>query len=464
MPSEGERVRMMAQGSASPIPTGAEAALAQAIGMAMLGDGGMKHVVALCDMVGKRPAGSAAERRAVEYLRRALEELGFPNVRAEPFAAVHWQRGATSARLVSPVEREIELLALPGTLSHSGEAPVVWAPYQTREEFLAHASDLAGSVVVNTSVPRVGQSGSGGVLHRSERNRLCHELGGAAFLWVSQRPGQLLPTGSVAREIGEAMPSFGISLEDARFIERLVNDRHVVRLEYSTQNTVVDGTSWNVVATHGPETGPEVVLSAHHDSHDITVGAFDNAAGCAAVLEAARALIALGPNLPCRLRVAIFGAEEAGLQGSRAYADQHSAELGDMRFLFNLDGLGAIPSWKYVHVPLRSDVADYIDSVYRRLGFFVEVEEALALNWDHAPFALRGVPVASLTAKWPTGTLLHYGHTSADTPEKLDTQDLRYVAACTVALVSQVLFDYDWGFGRLNEDEVARRLKGVDRA
>jgi Iap family predicted aminopeptidase len=449
--------------SAEKLPPGDRRRLALAIGTAMIGDGGMRHVHALCDTIGRRPAGSPAERLAVDYVLRAMEEAGLRDIHQEAFEAEHWFRGRTAAEITAPVSREIALLALPGTLDHDVEAPVVWAPHQTRDEFLAHADAFAGAIVVNTSVPKVGLSGSGGPLHRSERNRLVFEAGAAAFLWVAQRPGHILPTGSVARDIGEAMPSFGISLEDATLIERLLARGERVTMRIGTRNERRDGTSWNVVGEHGPSDGALTMLSAHHDSHDVTVGAFDNAAGCAAVLEAARALTEVGSET-CRLRVAIFSAEESGLQGSRQYVERHAEGLGDLRFLLNLDGLGAVPSWKYVHVPMRDDVARYIDAVFRHYGFRVEVEEALALNWDHAPFALRGVPVASLTAKWPPGTLLHYGHTSADTPEKVDGEDMRATTACTVALMGHVMLDRGWSLPHLDAETVAERVKGVERA
>ncbi|MBA2668209.1 MAG: M20/M25/M40 family metallo-hydrolase [Trueperaceae bacterium] len=452
-----------ASAGADRLPAGAERRLALALGTAMMGDGGVRHVHALCDTIGRRPAGSPAERLAVEYVLRAMEEAGLRDVHEEPFDTEHWFRGRTVAELTGPVAREIALLALPGTLDHDVEAPVVWAPQQTREEFLAAADVFAGAIVINTSIPKVGLSGSGGPLHRGERNRLVFEAGAAAFVWVAQRPGHILPTGSVARDIGEAMPSFGISLEDATFIERLLARGDRVTMRIGTRNERRAGTSWNIVGDHGPSDGPITMLSAHHDSHDVTVGAFDNAAGCAAVLEAARALTTLGSESG-RLRVAIFGAEESGLQGSGRYVERHADQLDDVRFLFNLDGLGAVPSWKYVHVPMRADVVQYIDAVFRRYGFRVEVEEALALNWDHAPFALRGVPVASLTAKWPPGTHLHYGHTSADTPDKIDGQDMRLTTACTVALAGHIMLDRTWSLPHLDAETVAERLKGVERA
>ncbi len=79
----------------------------------------------------------------------------------------------------------------------------------------------------------------------------------------------------------------------------------------------------NVLAVReGREAGPLVLLMAHYDSVPTGPGASDDGAGCAALLEVARALATARPG---RNGVAFLftDGEEAGLLGAQAFADEH---------------------------------------------------------------------------------------------------------------------------------------------
>ena len=79
------------------------------------------------------------------------------------------------------------------------------------------------------------------------------------------------------------------------------------------------------------------MVGCHYDGHDITQGAGDPVSGAVAVLEAARVLSAYAPNPACSIRFVLWGIEEIGLLGSRAYAQAHSHEMSGIRFYLNLD-------------------------------------------------------------------------------------------------------------------------------
>lgn len=411
------------------------------LGDIMLSDSMMSTLHVLCDVIGRRPAGSEAEAAARDYLVGELERFGLQGVRAEPFHAPHWKRGFTTARMSAPVSKPIELLALPLNRSHKVEAEVAPVSFRTEQEFEQIASQLRGKICINLGETTTGAGKD--VLHRSERIRLAHQAGAAAFLWSSHIPGHVLPTGSMNREIAKEMPAFGISLEDAKMLERFMERGHTVSLEIETVNELREGTSWNVVADlpgASPD-APWVYVTAHYDSHDITTGAYDNAAGAAIVLECARVFASHYAQAGCNVRFIVFSAEEVSLVGSTKYVEQHADELSSIRFLLNADGLGVVPSTKYIHVPFHRPAAAYIREVYRRYGYSVDVDNAINLNWDHAPFAVRGVPVGSITAKGRPGQLLHYGHTVSDSLDKIDAQDMRYAASCTALLAYQFAVD-----------------------
>src|SRR5262249_47981928 len=73
-----------------------------------------------------------------------------------------------------------------------------------------------------------------------------------------------------------------------------------------------------------------VILGAHFDSHPYATGATDNATGSAAMMEAMRIIKAAGLKPRRTIRVALWGGEEQGLLGSRAYVREHLADLETM--------------------------------------------------------------------------------------------------------------------------------------
>lgn len=105
---------------------------------------------------------------------------------------------------------------------------------------------------------------------------------------------------------------------------------------------LTEHSSANVVATLGStdSDAKEVVISAHYDSYRESPGADDNASGIGVLLELARHFVTSGVEPGLRLRFVAFGAEEAGLVGSRAYLDAHAAELANCALLLNLDQVG----------------------------------------------------------------------------------------------------------------------------
>ena len=89
--------------------------------------------------------------------------------------------------------------------------------------------------------------------------------------------------------------------------------------------------SFNVVAEiPGTDKADEIVmLGAHFDSWHGGTGATDNAAGSAVMMEAMRILKQSGLKLRRTVRIGLWGGEEQGLLGSRAYVTQHFADRAD---------------------------------------------------------------------------------------------------------------------------------------
>jgi len=68
-----------------------------------------------------------------------------------------------------------------------------------------------------------------------------------------------------------------------------------------------------------------VMLGGHFDTWHAGTGATDNGAGCAVAMEAVRILQAAGLQPRRTIRIGLWGGEERGLLGSRAYVTEHFA-------------------------------------------------------------------------------------------------------------------------------------------
>lgn len=136
--------------------------------------------------------------------------------------------------------------------------------------------------------------------------------------------GRALPV--LERLVGDGSPHPVGSAANAAVRERLVAELTGLGLEPELQEAFacnlrfeLCGEVVNVIARlPGPATGPVVLLTAHYDSVAAGPGVSDDMVGVAAVLEAARHLLADGGRTN-RVALLFSDGEEAGLLGARAF-------------------------------------------------------------------------------------------------------------------------------------------------
>jgi hypothetical protein len=126
-------------------------------------------------------------------------------------------------------------------------------------------------------------------------------------------------------------PQVALSIEHYNRLARLLEagERVRVSINLDAQFDDSDPTAYNTVAEiPGTDLKDEVVmLGGHLDSWHGGTGATDNAAGVAVAMEAVRILKALNLQPRRTIRIALWGGEEQGLLGSRAYVAQHFGKL-----------------------------------------------------------------------------------------------------------------------------------------
>ncbi|MFK8047923.1 MAG: M20/M25/M40 family metallo-hydrolase [Halioglobus sp.] len=303
---------------------------------------GYQIVESLTTEVGARLAGSPAEARARDWAVEKLSSMGFENVRIEAFKVPLWQRGIESATVVAPFPQSLSITALGGSVSTGAEG--VEGEIISFPSLLAlsnaERAEVEGKIVFIDEVMTRTQDGSGysvASLKRRETAYEAHRQGAIAALIrsVGTSNHRFPHAGQMHRvsdeEVIDSVPTAALSAPDADQLAR-IQDRGVPVIVNLVLETQIQPASFsgNVIAEiPGRERPDEIVLiGAHLDSWDLGTGAVDDGAGVGIVIAAAKLIMDSLAEAPKRtIRIVLFGSEEVGLVGAKAYAERHAEAL-----------------------------------------------------------------------------------------------------------------------------------------
>ena len=202
------------------------------------------------------------------------------------------------------------------------------------------------------------------------------------------------------------------------------------RIRIAIRQREYEGESHNVVAELPGKRDEWIALSAHYDTTALSHGSYDNMTGCAGLLGVLDAL----KNKPLNygLRLVFCGSEERGLLGSKAYVNDHEAELPKIALNVNLDMIGTIMGKFLARVSAEEKLAHYISYMGAELGFPVDAKTGVYSS-DSTPFADKGVPALSF-ARLANGTVAPI-HCRFDRPDVLSMdqmqKDIAFIAEFT---------------------------------
>ena len=391
-------------------------------------------IESLTTEVGPRLAGSEAEARARAWAVAKMKALGFQNVRVETTPLEGWARGREEARVVAPFPQRLAVTALGlsrPTPPDGIEAEVV------RFESLTALNEvpkdgLRGKIAfIDLAMPKTQDGSSYGavVAIRSRGPSTAARKGAAALLIRSVGTDHhRFPHTGMLRYAEDAprIPSAAVSAPDADQLGRMFALGKTIRVHLDLQPRDL-GTqeTGNVIGEVPGTTHPEeiILVGAHLDSWDLGTGAVDDGAGCGIVMAAAQLILRSAPRRPARtLRVVLFGAEEVGLIGAKAYRRAHEAELPLHRLAMESD-FGAQPVYRIsgrVGDGAWPGVEAFRQSHLARLRV-IPGENGRAGGPDLSP--LRGeVPILGLDQDGRDYFDLH--HTADDTLDKIDAASL----------------------------------------
>ena len=205
-----------------------------------------------------------------------------------------------------------------------------------------------GTTAVNAGRGRGGApngngGGNGGAGGQAFTNRLHEFLVEEGVAVVVRNGGTGSEAGTVFTSVNGSRdaktplppPTAILATEHYNRVLRLLDAGTPVKMEFEIEAQFFDDRtdSVNVIGEipGGAKRDEVVMIGAHLDSWHGGTGATDNAAGSAVMIEAMRILKDLKLQMDRTVRIALWGGEEQGYLGSRAYVKDHFADRADMK-------------------------------------------------------------------------------------------------------------------------------------
>jgi carboxypeptidase Q len=433
----------------------------------------------LTDVYGPRLTGSPNIREAADWAQTRLKQWQLTNVQLHKFPFGRgWQNRRFVAEAVSP--RAYPLIGFPKAWTAGTRGPVTGEAVLVRlgseDDFAAWRGKLRGKFVLTARPPVVTPNFEAQGSRFSEvqladlfrqpstvsRRATAPATGPGAlspeflkkrtqFLAdegvLVQVEGSIIGDGGtffvqgaagVSREPADPaqLPQVVLAVEHYGRIVRTLEKKIPVTLTMDIANEFfdedLDGFSVLADIPGGDKADEVVIAGAHLDSWHAGTGATDNAAGAAVMMEAMRILKTTGVRLRRTVRLGLWGGEEQGLLGSKAYvrdriADvmtmQVKAEHGKVSAYYNLDnGTGRI---RGVYLQGNEAVAPVFQAwmePFRNLGMTTLAIRETS-NSDHVAFDAAGIPAFQFIQD-PIEYDTRTHHSNQDLHERLLADDL----------------------------------------
>ena len=378
--------------------------------------------------VGQRLAGSEADARAVAWAEQKFKQLGYDKVWIEPFSMQYWQRGQASLSVSAPFHQNLVVTALGGSVGTpfdgiNAQVAIFDSLEQLKQADPAQVKDKIVFINKSMGKDKLGTFYGSVVGARAQGAVEAAKLGAKAIVIrsVGTSINRFAHTG-IMRYSDDVprIPAAAISVPDAIQLEKMLSRQPELTLQLQMQNKLPgEVVSHNVIAEITGSKRPDeiVLISAHIDSWDEGTGALDDGAGVGIVM-ATGALLKQQGRPERTVRVVLFGNEEGGLVGARAYAAKHAGNLKNHVFASESD-FGAGRIWR-LDTGFGAQSLAFGKTLQQQLAKLgIELGDNSASGGpDVSVLKAQGVPVVSLQQD---GTdYFDYHHTPNDTMDKID--------------------------------------------
>ena len=427
----------------------------------------------LMDGIGPRLVGTPQMKQAHDWAVSTYAKWGIP-ARNEAYGTWRgWERGITHIDMVSPRVQSLKGTQLAWNPSTSKKGitaeavvlPVVedsiafakWLPTVKGKLVLVSKLETTGRPDYNWEEFATKESFEKMKMARAEANkawranmrktgytsRTIHqalEAAGAVGI-VSSYWSKGFGVSKIFSARTKKIPTVDLELEDYSLVYRLAVRGEKPRLTIVAQSKELgEVPTFNTIAEiKGTKTPEEyVILSAHFDSWDGGTGATDNGTGSLVMMEAMRILKKVYPNPKRTILVGHWGSEEQGLNGSRAFVEDHPEIVKNVQAVFNQDnGTGRVVNISgqgFLHA------YDYLGRWLHKVP--KDITQHIKTNFpgtpggggsDYASFVAAGAPAFSLSSlSWSYWN--YTWHTNRDTYDKIVFDDVRNNVILTAVL------------------------------
>lgn len=341
----------------------------------------MEQVFYLADANGPRLTNSPGFKSAAQWVMKRLQEYGLTNVREEPWGPFgrSWNYTRYAGHMLAPQYQPLIGFPMAWTPGTNGpvEAEAVYAPLEEDADLQKYKGKLKGKMVLimkskvlamsteplahrftdaelnqretiepdrlpllfRPQGPQPSPEARKRDEFRNKVNQFLHDEGAlvAVRYGYNGDGGTVFAMAGGSRDLKDPVPPPMVALTPEHYnrIVRLLEHQIPVKLEFDIQAQLGDKAedSFNVTGEiEGNRKKDEIVmLGAHLDSWHGGTGATDNGTGSAVAIEAVRILKALNLKMDRTVRIALWGGEEQGLLGSKAYVAQHFADRETMQ-------------------------------------------------------------------------------------------------------------------------------------
>lgn len=417
----------------------------------------------LVNVIGPRLTATPAYRASAEWARDRLTAFGLVNARLEPF---DFGRGWTLEKLTLEMSapRYFPLIGYPEAWTPATRGVLSGRPVYVGEmdaaQIEALGDQLRGAIVlpvppqsafITQDRPQPADTGdrvrigappslrSESRVPARELMPLLQRMGAGAVLRPNQgEHGTVFVLGN-RNATDDAVPAIVLAAEHYNMMVRALQAGSPValRVEVGVRYHSEDTNGYNVIAEipgSDPALREEIVLAgAHLDSWHSATGATDNADGVVAAMEAVRILQAVGARPRRTIRIALWGGEEQGLLGSRAYVERHlagdanRAARDNLYVYFNDDpGTGKTYGFYLEENAALAPVFDAWLAPFHDLGAKRNVIDRIG-STDHLSFTRAGMP-GFTTVKDYVDYDVRTHHTNTDFYERVSEDDLKQSA------------------------------------
>jgi aminopeptidase YwaD len=388
------------------------------------------HVINLANL-GSRIAGTEGDVKSIDYMSKHFAEAGL-KVQYDVFKAHSFVEKEAKVVLTYPMKKEFKVRAMLYSIPTSSEGvkgEVVFAKLCRKKDL--EKLDVKGKIVVFLrthgrdsfweEVTNAAKSGALGVIMIDYNPWIFTATMESGYFDIQKRFLPIEPN---------PIPAVTMASDDGRFLlDQVMKGKVKLILIVNARNEEKETKNVRTTIEGDKRADEKILVIAHRDTAN-TPGANDNASGLSTLLELARITPQYRLDRTIEL-IAVGAEEELGSLGSYVYCEKHKNELEKIKAVINVDMIAVGSKLKIITEGLWPDIGKLETSKIlnallleeaNNLNYFVEYGSCSLGTSDEGRFIAAGVP-----ASWLWKPDDPYYHSTEDTPDKVNPNDIKVV-------------------------------------